>query len=168
MARLDANRIAAWRGLQALVGQIERGIDEELRADWDIPLGWFDVLASLYRLGGRARPLDIAADLRLPPSSLSRRLDRLEEEGWIARHRAGAGNGDGGDRRAVEVELTRTGRRLWREMSVSYRRALQAQFAVHLADDDISDIARVLDILFDITEPEPPAPIDERAFWDRR
>ena len=87
MARLDSSRIAAWRGLQALVGQIERGLDEELRADWDIPLGWFDVLASLQRLGGRARPLDIAADLRLPPSSLSRRLDRLQEEGWVARHR---------------------------------------------------------------------------------
>ena len=50
MARLDAARVGAWRGLQAVVGQIERGIDEELRADWDIPLGWFDVLASLQRL----------------------------------------------------------------------------------------------------------------------
>ena len=149
MARLDSSRIAAWRGLQALVGQIERGLDEELRADWDIPLGWFDVLASLQRLGGRARPLDVAADLRLPPSSLSRRLDRLQEEGWIARHR----EVPGADLRAVEVELTRTGRRLWREMNVSYRRAIQAQFAIHLDDDDITDIARVLDTLFGIDEP---------------
>ena len=149
MARLDSSRIAAWRGLQALVGQIERGLDEELRADWDIPLGWFDVLASLQRLGGRARPLDVAADLRLPPSSLSRRLDRLQEEGWIARHR----DVPGADLRAVEVELTRTGRRLWREMNVSYRRALQAQFAIHLDDTDIADIARVLDTLFGIDEP---------------
>jgi len=148
MARLDANRIAAWRGLQALVGQIERGIDEELRADWDIHLGWFDVLASLQRLGGRARPLDVAADLRVPPSSLSRRLDRLQEEGWIARHRDVAG----ADHRAVEIELTRTGRRLWREMNVSYRRALQAQFAIHLDDRDIDDVRRVLDVLFEITD----------------
>lgn len=161
MARLDANRVAAWRGLQALVGQIERGIDEELRADWDIQLGWFDVLASLQRLGGRARPLDVAADLRLPPSSLSRRLDRLEEEGWIARHRTALDDTTGADRRAVDVELTRTGRRLWREMNVSYRRALQAQFAVHLSDEDIADIARVLDILFDIADPE-----DERQTPD--
>jgi hypothetical protein len=112
MARLDAERVGAWRGLQAVVGQIERGLDEELRAQWDIRLGWFDVLASLQRLGGTARPLDIAADLR-----------------------------------AVEVELTRTGRRLWREMNVSYRRALQAQFAIYLADRDIADIRRILDLL---------------------
>jgi DNA-binding MarR family transcriptional regulator len=153
MARLDATRIGAWRGLQALVGQIERGIDEELRSDWDIPLGWFDVLASLQRLGGRARPLDVAADLRLPPSSLSRRLDRLQEEGWIARHR----DVPDADLRAVEIELTRTGRRLWREMSVSYRRALQAQFAIHLDDDDIADIRRVLDTLFGLQDEEPVA-----------
>ncbi len=150
MARLDANRIAAWRGLQALVGQIERGLDEELRADWDIQLGWFDVLASLQRLGGRARPLDLAADLCVPPSSLSRRLDRLQEEGWVARHR----DVPDADLRAVEVELTRTGRRLWREMNVTYRRALQAQFAIHLDDRDIADIARVLDTLFGIEAPE--------------
>lgn len=146
MARLDSSRVAAWRGLQALVGEIERGLDDELRADWDIPLGWFDVLASLQRLGGRARPLDVAADLRVPPSSLSRRLDRLQEEGWIARHR----DTGRGDQRAVEVELTRTGRRLWREMNVSYRRALQAQFAIHLSDTDISDLARILDVLFEV------------------
>jgi len=39
-------------------------------------------------------------------------------------------------------------------MNVSYRRALQAQFAVHLDDTDIAHIARVLDILFGIDEPE--------------
>jgi DNA-binding MarR family transcriptional regulator len=143
VARLDASRVTVWRGLQAVVGEIERGIDDELRADWDIRLGWFDVLASLQRHGGRARPVDVATDLRLPPSSLSRRFDRLEEEGWIARHR----HVDGGDLRAVEIELTRTGRRLWREMNVSYRRALQAQFAIHLADDDIDSLQRVLEVL---------------------
>ena len=129
--------------MQALVGEIERGIDDELRAEWDISLGWFDVLASLQRLGGRARPLDVSSDMRLPPSSVSRRLDRLEEEGWIARHKYV----DANDHRAVDIELTKTGRRLWREMSVTYRRALQALFAVHLADGDIGDVQRVLDLL---------------------
>lgn len=143
MARLDNVRVGVWRGMQALVGEIERGIDDELRAEWDISLGWFDVLASLQRLGGRARPLDVSSDMRLPPSSVSRRLDRLEEEGWIARHKYI----DANDHRAVDIELTKTGRRLWREMSVTYRRSLQALFAVHLADGDIADVQRVLDLL---------------------
>lgn len=143
MPRLDNVRVGTWRGLQALVGELERNIDEELRADWDITIGWFDVLTSLQRLGGSARPLDIAADLRLPASSVSRRLDRLEEEGWIARHR----HVDETDRRAVGVELTKSGRRLWREMNVSYRRAVQSLFATHLDDEDIADLRRILDLL---------------------
>ena len=87
--------------------------------------------------------LDVAADLRLPASSVSRRLDRLQEEGWIARHKYV----DEDDHRAVDIELTKTGRRLWREMSVTYRRALQALFAVHLDGEDIADMARILDLL---------------------
>lgn len=143
MPRLDGQRVGAWRGTQALIGDIERLIDEELRVEWAVPLGWFDVLASLQRLGGTARPADVAADLRLPPSSVSRRLDRLEEEGWIKRHR----DDDRPDRRAVEVELTRTGRRLWREMNVSYRRAVQSLFASHLTDEQVVALTDVLDTL---------------------
>ncbi len=158
MARLDATRIQAWRGMQALSGQIERAIDEELRDEWDIALGWFDVLASLQRLGGRARPLDVSADLRLPASSVSRRLDRLEEEGWIARHRLV----DPADKRAVEVELTSTGRRLWREMNVTYRRAVQSWFAIHLGDDEIAAVQRVLDLLMaSVDELEENDPTEE-------
>ena len=141
MPRLDNVRVGTWRGMQALVAELERGIDEELRADWDITIGWFDVLTSLQRLGGTARPLDIADDLRLPASSISRRLDRLEEEGWIARHR----HIDDSDRRAVDVELTKSGRRLWREMNVSYRRAVQQLFATHLDDDDIDALRSILE-----------------------
>jgi len=143
MPRLDNVRVGTWRGMQALVAQLERGIDEELRADWDITIGWFDVLTSLQRLGGTARPLDVANDLRLPASSISRRLDRLEEEGWIARHR----KIDDADKRAVDIELTKSGRRLWREMNVSYRRAVQSLFATHLDDDEIDALRHVLDLL---------------------
>ncbi len=143
MPRLDNVRVGTWRELQAQVAQLERGIDEALRAEWDIALGWFDVLTSLQRLGGSARPLDVATDLRLPASSISRRLDRLEEEGWIARH---PHLGDG-DKRAVTVELTKSGRRLWREMNVSYRRAVQSLFATHLDDGSIDALRSILDAL---------------------
>lgn len=143
MPRLDNVRVAIWRDLQSLVGELERTIDDELRAEWDITIGWFDVLTALQRLGGVARPLDIAAELRLPASSISRRLDRLEEEGWIKRHRLV----EDADKRAVEVELTKSGRRLWREMSVSYRRAVQASFARHLDDAQIDELRRIIDAL---------------------
>jgi len=140
MARLDATRIAAWRELQSVTGEIERRIDDALLAQWDVPLGWFDVLAGLQRLGGSARPSDLAGELRLVRSSLSRRLDRLEEEGWVERTRPA----DVADQRAVVVELTRRGRPPWREMNVTYRRAVQQHVAGALSDDDVVTLRRVL------------------------
>jgi DNA-binding MarR family transcriptional regulator len=139
MPRLDATRVQAWRDLQSIVGELERRIDEDLRDEWTVPLGWFDVLAALRHLDGRARPQDVAGVLRIPASSLSRRLDRLEEEGWVRRHR----DVDPEDHRAVEVELTRRGRNLWREMNVTYRRSVQTRVASLLDDRDVNAIAAI-------------------------
>jgi len=139
MPRLDAARVAGWRDLQSIVAEVTRQIDVDLRLEWAVPLGWFDVLATLRQLDGRARPQDVAAAMRIPPSSLSRRLDRLEEEGWVARHR----NIGAGDHRAVEVELTPRGRTLWREMSITYRRSVQARFASRLTDEQIAAVTEL-------------------------
>ena len=151
MPRLDATRVRAWRDIQSIVPEIERRIDEDLRAEWAVPLGWFDVLATLRELDGRARPQDVASAMRIPASSLSRRLDRLEEEGWVRRHR----DVDPDDHRAVEIELTRRGRALWREMNVSYRRSLQARFAVVLTDRDITGLNAAARTLSEHTSGEP-------------
>jgi DNA-binding MarR family transcriptional regulator len=143
MPRLDAQRVAAWRELQSVAGELERAIDTELVAEWEVPLGWFDVLAALQRHGGRARPIELAADLRIPRSSLSRRLDRLQEEGWVARHDAVAGD----DHRAVDVELTARGRTLWREMNITYRRAVQALVASKLDDRQVVALRHALEVI---------------------
>jgi DNA-binding MarR family transcriptional regulator len=150
MPRLDASRVAAWRDLQSIVAEVTRHIDDDLRHEWAVPLGWFDVLATVRQLGGRARPQDIAWSMRIPASSLSRRLDRLEEEGWIARHR----HVDPADHRVVEIELTPRGRTLWREMSITYRRSIQARFAARLTDDQIAAISELNRELENRLEPD--------------
>lgn len=148
MPRLDTARLEAWRELQSVVTDITRGIDEDLRLEWAVPLGWFDVLAALRQLDGRARPQDVANRMRIPASSLSRRFDRLEEEGWIARHR----QVDPDDHRAVDIELTPRGRTLWREMSVTYRRSVQARFAGRLDDEQIAAICDVTELVDPIAD----------------
>lgn len=145
MPRLDAARLAAWRDLQRVVLEINRMIDDDLQREWAVPLASFEVLAALRELDGRARPQDVAVWMRIPASSLSRRLDRLEEEGWVQRHR----EVDPEDHRAVEVELTRRGRALWREMNLSYRRAVQRRFAGVLDDQSIESVGGVSRVLMD-------------------
>lgn len=145
MPRLDANRVAAWRDMQSLTAELERRIDVDVREEWDIGLGWFDVLSALQRLGGSARPVQLAAELRIVASSLSRRLDRLEEEGWVKRHAFREAT----DLRSITVELTRRGRQLWREMNVTYRRAVQHHFAVLLSDENVAGLRDALVVLAD-------------------
>jgi DNA-binding MarR family transcriptional regulator len=140
MPRLDVTRVAAWRELQSIAAELERAIDTELRDEWDLSLGWFDVLAALQRCGGAARPSELADELRLVRSSLSRRLDGLAEEGWVVRR-----SGLEDDQRAIVVELTRRGRLLWREMNVTYRRAVQRHFASWLGDRDVVALRGILD-----------------------
>ena len=143
MPRLDAQRLETWRELRSVVDEVTRRIDADLRAEWAVPLGWFDVLAALRALGGRARPQDVAAIMRIPPSSLSRRIDRIEEEGWVRRHQVAVD----GDHRAVEVELTPRGRTLWREMNLTYRRSVQTRFARALDDATIGAVAAAITVI---------------------
>lgn len=143
MARLDATRVDAWRLLQSVAAAIERRVDADLVAEWQVPLVSFDVLAALQRAGGRSRPSEVADALRLSPSSLSRRIDRLEEEGWIARTRPSARV----DHRAVVLELTPRGRALWRAMNVTYRRSIDRLVSSRLADDDVGALRDVMALI---------------------
>lgn len=135
MPRLDAARLGEWNELRATIARIERAIDADLQAEWTVSLAWFDVLAALRALGGRARPQDLAAALDIPRATLSRRLDHLEAEAWVQRrsetkHR---------DHRAVDVELTPRGRTLWREMNKTYRKSVNRHWpgltALHPGSD---------------------------------
>lgn len=140
MPRLDAERLGLWREWQRAAALAERSIDDALTESDEMPLAWFDVLATLQRAGGTMRVGELCIDLGAVPSSLSRRLDRLEQVGWVQR-RPVAGSADG---RAVEVALTKDGREMWRDANVTYRRTVQQVFASRLTDTDIAAITRVL------------------------
>lgn len=138
--RLDNERIALWRQLDITVSAVRRAIDHALMEDHDLPLAWFDVLAALRDANGAIRVGALRDRLDEVPSSLSRRLDRMEEAGLIEREPAPKG----ADRRAVAVILTREGRLSWRDASVTFRRALQQHLASRLTDTDISALHRVI------------------------
>jgi len=140
MPRLDAERISLLRSLCATTTAISRSIDADLIHDFELPLVWFDVMAALQRAGGSMRVSELRAELDEVPSSLSRRLDRMEEHGWVAREATPTDQ----DRRAVTVHLTREGRSLWRDANITYRRAVQSHFAVVVTDSDITALQRLL------------------------
>lgn len=140
MPRLDAERIELWRSLGQTVVAIERQIDADLIETFDLPLAWFDVMAALQRAGGSMRVNQLCTELGDVASSLSRRLDRMEDEGHVERRPTPLPN----DRRAVTVTLTRDGRSLWRDANVIYRRGVQRNFAQVVTESDLQALQRLL------------------------
>ena len=127
------------RALTSATNSVTRQIDADLLSDYDLPLSWFEVMTALQRAGGSMRVNELRAVLDEVPSSLSRRLDRMEEEGHVARESA---NGD--DKRAVTVTLTRDGRALWRDANITYRRAVQRHFNHVVTDSDMVALQRFI------------------------
>jgi DNA-binding MarR family transcriptional regulator len=70
--------------------------------------GWHDVLATLRRQGPpfAVRPSDLTGTLMLTSSGTTKRLDKLEDAGLIAR------GPDPDDRRAILITLTAKGKEL--------------------------------------------------------
>jgi DNA-binding MarR family transcriptional regulator len=140
MPRLDAERLETWRALMAATARLERAVERELLDEFAMPLGWFEALGALQRAGAPMRVNELTEELAAVHSSLVRRLDRLEERGWIERRR----NTDIIDARAVWVVLTREGRDVWRDANVVYRRGVQTHFARHLTETDLGALSRIL------------------------
>jgi DNA-binding MarR family transcriptional regulator len=89
-----------WRTARAADEQLQRVFDEH-----GLEAGWFDVLATLRRTGPphRLSAGTLARGLVMTTGGMTKRLDRLEREGLVAREP------DPRDRRGVLVSLTRKG-----------------------------------------------------------
>ncbi len=139
MPRLDAERIALWREFCTLSAAVQRRIDQALVDEFGLPLAWFDVLTAIRSAGGTMRVHQLCAELDEVPSSLSRRLDRMVEEGYVRRKHTPQPD----DRRAVTVQMTAAGRYAWRDANITYRRMVQQHFAQRLTDTDIAALQRI-------------------------
>lgn len=140
MPRLDAERIGVWRRLNITSANLQRRVDAQLQEEHFLSLAWFDCLTVVRDAGGTIRVHELCEILGELPSSLSRRLDRLEDEGYVRRKQAPPRD----DRRAVNVVLTAHGRTVWRDANITYRRMVQQHFAQHLTDTDIAALQRML------------------------
>jgi DNA-binding MarR family transcriptional regulator len=112
---LDTAPIAVIGRISRLSREIERRLEPVYAASGLEP-GWYDVLATLRRVGPpyRLRPTDFTATLMLTSSGTTKRLDRLEAAGHITREP------DPSDRRGVLITLTPQGRRLVDKAAVKH------------------------------------------------
>jgi DNA-binding MarR family transcriptional regulator len=127
---LDEAALDAWRAFLTAHALVTRRISRDLVAEGLPDLGWYDLLWALRRNpGGRLRVNELAREVVLSPTAMSRFVDRAVAAGVVARE------ADPDDRRAQQVVLTDAGRALLRKMWPVYRRGIAAHFAEHLDGD---------------------------------
>jgi DNA-binding MarR family transcriptional regulator len=104
---LDPSPIGVVGRISRLARELEARLEPVFR-EHGLEAGWHDVLATLRRAGPpyRVRPTDLTSALMLTSSGTTKRLDRLEQAGLIARE------ADPDDRRGTLIALTVAGRRL--------------------------------------------------------
>ena len=104
---LDHSPIGVVGRISRLARELEARLEPVFRQH-GLEAGWHDVLATLRRAGPpyRVRPTDLTSALMLTSSGTTKRLDRLEQAGLIARE------ADPDDRRGTLIALTAAGRRL--------------------------------------------------------
>jgi DNA-binding MarR family transcriptional regulator len=124
---VDDEALDTWRAFLNAHAHVTRRIGRDL-ADAGLPdLGWYDLLWTLYRAPGRRlRVNEIAREVVLSPTAMSRFVDRAEAAGVVRREP------DPDDRRALQIAITDEGVALLRKMWPVYERGIEEHFAAHL------------------------------------
>jgi DNA-binding MarR family transcriptional regulator len=124
---VDDEMLGAWRAFLTAHARITRRIGRELAAAGLPDLSWYDLLWALYSQPDRAlRVNELAREVVLSPTAMSRFVDRVEAAGYVRREP------DPGDRRALRIVITDAGVDLLRRMWPVYRAGIEAHFATHL------------------------------------
>ena len=128
--RLDDGVLDAWRGFLNAHAHITRRINRDL-ADAGLPdLSWYDLLWALAKQPeNRLRVNELASEVVLSPTAMSRFVDRAEKAGMVRREP------HPDDRRALHVVLTGEGEDLLRRMWPVYAAGIERYFGDVLGAD---------------------------------
>lgn len=94
-----------------------------------VPEPWVEVLLRLARSGGQLRMAELAAQVRLSTSGLTRLVDRIEEAGLVRREACPS------DRRGAFAVLTEAGEQLLRAELPGHIDAIQRLIVEPMGDD---------------------------------
>ena len=110
-----------------------------LEAQHGLTLSDFDVLAQLYLAPERAlRRVDLARQVLLTASGITRLLDGLERAGWVAKRRCET------DARVTYAVLTEAGRAKLESASCSHVAAIEELFDTHFTRQEVESLAEFL------------------------
>jgi DNA-binding MarR family transcriptional regulator len=130
--------LEAWGALLKAHATLMRRLQTDLVSKTGLDLNDFDVISQLAQAGGRLRMTDLAARAFSSRSGLTRRIDRLVEEGLVGRTTAD------GDARGVVVTLTEAGVARVTETLPVHLRTVGELFIAKLDDHELAVLESAL------------------------
>jgi DNA-binding MarR family transcriptional regulator len=119
-----------------------RELSADLYAEYELTINDYEALLRLARADDRRmRRVDLAEQLLLTASGVTRLLDGLERAGLVERASCAS------DRRVTYAVLTEAGRERLEAASQSHIAAIRALFARYLNDEELTQLAQLLDRL---------------------
>jgi len=114
-------------------------LDRELRAAAGLQLTWFDVLVQLSRTEeGRMPMKQLAQNVLLSKSGVTRLVDRMEAAGFIKRDSC---ENDG---RVVYAAMTRQGRAVFNKSAPVAFKSVENHFARHITQTEAEQLVKTL------------------------
>jgi len=135
----DQRGLGAWRALLSAHASLMRELSTDLAMRARLPLGDFDALAQLAGAGGELRMTDLATKTFSSRSAMTRRVDRLVEEGLVRRTRSDA------DGRGVIIELTETGLARLSDAVPIHLEGVSKLFIERLDDEELEVLERAFE-----------------------
>jgi DNA-binding MarR family transcriptional regulator len=144
MAELDADEFDAWSAFLGAHSRIVRALDRELVAAESLTLGQYEVLLRLARAPeGAIRMTQLADEVFLSPSGVTRMVDQLEQRGFIERRVCDT------DRRGYLALLTPEGRAKLRHASETHVAGIREHFVSKVSRGRLGSLGSLLSRLND-------------------
>jgi DNA-binding MarR family transcriptional regulator len=133
---LNDEEMAAWRGFVDASSGVTSALEAELVAHHGITTGDYGVLARLSEADdSKMRMCDLASDLHLSPSGLTRRLDGLVRRNLVVREPSAE------DRRVMLAVLTTEGRSFLEQIAPLHVDGVRRHFISHLSRTQLRNLS---------------------------
>ncbi len=131
--------------------ELWNALDARLRAEFDLPMGSFDIMQVIARTGS-CRVHDIAREQAITVGGTSKVVDRIERLGFCERR------SNPGDRRSSIIELTPAGQALLARATVVFEAELTSRLGAPLSARSLAQLATTLTALRASAADGRPAP----------
>ena len=145
----DDQRLSSWRAFLLTYSTVLRELEQEIEAEQDLPLTWYDILAHLDSAQrGAMRMQELAESVLLSRSGLTRVVDRMGQAGLVERHPCEE------DRRGTYAVITNRGKEFLFRAMPGHIKSINEHFLRYL---DVFDVQALLRVLTKVLEGERTA-----------